>query len=357
MSMQAVVLEEFKEPLSVKEMERPDPDPDGLVAKVDGCGVCRSDWHCWQGDWDWFGYRPDPPHILGHEPCGTVVEVGPEVEEFQEGDSIAIPFNFACGKCSLCRNGRENICENHVGLGFMNEAPGAFAEEVHVPTADINAVPLPDGVSTDTAAGIGCRFMTSYHAMAHQGDVGNGEDVVVHGLGGIGLSAVQIADALGANVVGVDLMDEKLERAEDLGAVATVNASEVDDPARHVKDITDGGADVSVDALGIKKTCQNAVNSLAKGGRHVQIGLTTSDEQGMIPLPTDEFVAKEISFTGSLGLQPSRYPEMLSMIESGKLDPTELVSETIDIHQIPDRLAAMTDFDTMGIPVCTDFSS
>ncbi|SIS19949.1 zinc-dependent alcohol dehydrogenase family protein [Natronorubrum thiooxidans] len=353
--MKAVMLEEFQEPLEVQDVERPEPEPHGIVAEVDGCGVCRSDWHCWQGDWDWFGYRPDPPHILGHEPCGTVVEVGEDVESVAEGDHIAIPFNFACGKCELCRNGRENICENHIGLGFMNEAPGAFAEEVHVPNADINAVPLPDEIDPDTAAGIGCRFMTSYHGMAHRGDVGNGEDVVVHGLGGVGLSAVHIADALGANVIGVDLFEEKLEKAEQLGAVTTVNASEVDDPAKEVHDITDGGADCSVDALGIATTCQNAVNSLAKGGRHVQIGLTTAEEEGHVSLPTDEFVAKEIDFRGSLGLQPSRYPEMLDMIRTGKIDPKELVSETVGIEEVPDRLAAMSDYDTMGIPVCNEF--
>ncbi|QCC57029.1 zinc-dependent alcohol dehydrogenase family protein [Natronorubrum bangense] len=353
--MKAVMLEEFQEPLEVQDVERPEPEPDGVVAKVNGCGVCRSDWHCWQGDWDWFGYRPDPPHILGHEPCGTIVEVGEDVETVSEGDHIAIPFNFACGKCELCRNGRENICENHVGLGFMNEAPGAFAEEVHVPNADINAVPLPDEIDPDTAAGIGCRFMTSYHGMAHRGNVGNGEDVVVHGLGGIGLSAVHIANALGANVIGVDLFEEKLEKAEQLGAVTTVNASEVDDPAKEVRDITDGGADCSVDALGIATTCQNAVNSLGKGGRHVQIGLTTSEEEGKVSLPTDEFVAKEIDFRGSLGLQPSRYPEMLDMIKTGKIDPKELVSETIAIEAVPDKLAAMSDYDTMGIPVCNEF--
>lgn len=199
--------------------------------------------------------------------------------------------------------------------------------------------------------------MTSYHGMAHRGDVGNGEHVVVHGWGGIGLSAVHIANALGANFIGVDLMDEKLDRAEDLGAVATVNASEVDDPAKEVRDMTDGGADVSVDALGIETTCRNAVESLGKGGRHVQIGLTTSEKQGEIPLPTDDFVAKEIEFIGSLRLQPSRYSEMLDMIETGKLDPTALVEDTIDIHQVPDELEAMTEFNTVGIPVCNDFSS
>jgi alcohol dehydrogenase len=354
--MQAVVLEEFKEPLEVQDVDRPEPEPDGAVAEVIGCGVCRSDWHCWQGDWDWFGYRPDPPHILGHEPTGRIVAVGEEVENVQEGQEVAIPFNFACGTCDLCRNGQENICENHVGLGFMNEAPGAFAEEVHIPKADINAVPLPDGIDAGEAAGCGCRFMTSFHAMAHRAPVSAGDDVVIHGCGGIGLSAVHIANALGGNVIGVDLMDEKLEMAEEFGAVATVNAREVDDPAKEVRDITNGGADVSADALGIAVTCQNAVNSLRKGGTHVQIGLTTSEERGMVSLPTDEFVAKEIDFKGSLGLQPSRYSEMLDMIESSKLDPTALVEETIDIHQVPDELAAMSDYDTIGIPVCTDFS-
>ncbi|MBV0902917.1 zinc-dependent alcohol dehydrogenase family protein [Haloarcula salina] len=353
--MRAVMLEEFQEPLEVQDVERPEPESHGVVAKVDGCGVCRSDWHCWQGDWEWFGYRPDPPHILGHEPCGTVVKVGEDVETVSEGEHIAIPFNFACGKCELCRNGHENICENHIGLGFMNEAPGAFAEEVHIPNADINAVPLPDEIDPDTAAGIGCRFMTSYHGMAHRGDVGRGEDVVVHGLGGIGLSAVHIANALGANVIGVDLFDEKLEKAENLGAITTVNAAEVDDPAKEVRDLTDGGADCSVDALGIATTCRNAVDSLGKGGRHVQIGLTTSEEEGEVSLPTDEFVAKEIDFRGSLGLQPSRYPEMLDMIKTGKINPKELVSETISLDEVPDTLAAMSDYDTMGIPVCSEF--
>lgn len=355
--MQAVVMQEYEEPLEVLDVDRPNPEPDGVIAKVNGCGVCRSDWHAWQGDWDWFDFRPDPPHTLGHEPCATVIEVGEDVEDVSEGDAIAIPFNLACGKCSMCRNGRENICENLIGLGFMNEAPGAFAEEVHVPHADVNAIPLPDEIDANTAAGIGCRFMTSYHAMAHRADVGNGEDVVIHGLGGVGLSAIHIGDALGANMIGVDLQDEKLDKAEELGAVETVNASDVSDPAAEVRDITDGGADVSADALGITTTCQNAVNSLGNGGRHVQIGLSTSDEKGQIELPTDAIVAQEIDFYGSLGLQPSRYPEMLNMIRTGKIDPTELVSETIDIHEVPDRLEAMTDFNTMGIPVCNDFST
>ena len=355
MSMNAVVLEEFQEPLEVHRVDRPEPEPDGLVAKVEGCGVCRSDWHCWQGDWDWFGYRPDPPHVLGHEPTGTVVEVGENVENVSEGQEIAIPFNFACGKCSLCRNGRENICENHVGLGFMNEAPGAFAEEVHVPNADVNAVPLPDSIDAETAAGCGCRFMTSYHGMAHQGDVGRGESVVVHGCGGIGLSAVHIADTLGANVVAVDLTDEKLESARDLGAVETVNAEEVDDVPAEVKAIADGGADVSMDALGIATTCQNSVGSLGTRGQHIQVGLTTEEEQGMVHLPTDTMVMQEIEFIGSFGMPPTRYDEIFRMVATGKLEPEAVVSGTIGLEDVNDTLEAMTDYGTEGIPVIDEF--
>ena len=352
--MQAAVLEEYGEPLAVRDVDDPEPEPDGVVAKLDSVGVCRSDWHAWQGHWDWIDYRPDPPHILGHEPVGTIVEVGEQVENRKVGEQVAIPFNLGCGHCHLCRTGHENICENHTGLGFSNEAPGAFAEKVHIPNADFNAVPLPDSIEADTAAGLGCRFMTSYHGLAHRATVGRGEDVVIYGLGGVGLSGVQIATALGANVIGVDLMDEKLEKAEELGAVATVNAAETD-PVSEVRDITDGGAAVSVDALGIAETTKNAVNSLRKNGRHVQLGLTTDEEGGQIELPVDKMVATEIDFYGSLGLQPSHYSEMLAMIKTGKLDPTELVSETISLDEIPETLASMSDYDTVGLPVCNSF--
>ncbi|MFT4891369.1 MAG: alcohol dehydrogenase [Halobacteriales archaeon] len=352
--MRAAVLEEYEEPLAVKEVDDPELEPHGVVAEIDSVGVCRTDWHAWQGHWDWIGLKPETPHILGHEPVGTVVEVGEDVETVEVGQQIAIPFNLGCGHCRMCRTGHENICENQRVLGFSEDTPGTFAEKVHVPDADVNAVPLPDVIDPDTAAGIGCRFMTSYHGLAHRADVGRGEDVVIYGLGGVGLSGVQIADALGANVVGVDLMDEKLDKAEELGAVATVNAADTD-PVAEVRDITDGGAAVSVDALGIAETTKNAVASLAKNGRHVQLGLTTDEESGEISLPVDAMVAQELDFYGSLGLQPSHYPEMLSMIETGKLDPDEMVAETISLDEVPETLDAMSDFDTLGIPVCNEF--
>jgi D-arabinose 1-dehydrogenase-like Zn-dependent alcohol dehydrogenase len=204
-------------------------------------------------------------------------------------------------------------------------------------------------------AGLGCRFMTAFHALAHRADVGAGDWFVVHGCGGVGLSAVQIADAIGANVVGVDLMPEKLDFAADLGAVATVNANKTDDPATEVRDITDGGADVSMDALGIEATCRNAIASLGKTGQHLQVGLTTEAAGGNLPLPTDEMVTSEIDFYGALGMPPERYDEIFRMVATGTLDPAAVITDRIGLEDVSATLDAMTDFATVGIPVVEEF--
>lgn len=354
--MEAAVLEEYGEPLSIEDVPRPEPAPDGLVARVDACGVCRSDWHGWQGSWEWIDYRPPLGHILGHEPSGTVVEVGEDVATVSVGDAVAIPFNFACGACLQCRQGFENLCENHLGLGFQPGAPGAFAEYVPVPDADINAIPLPADVDPVSFAGLGCRYMTAYRGIAQKARVGRGQDVVIYGLGGIGLSAVQIADALGGNVIGVDIMQEKLELAERLGAIATVNADDLDDPVEEVRSLTDGGADVSLDALGVQETCRNAIQSLGTRGIHVQIGLTPVSQEGTNPLPTDHIVMNEIELYGSSGLPPADYGEIFSMVETGKLDPGAVITEEIALPDVNAVLGEMTTFDTVGIPVVTRFS-
>ncbi|AQL42877.1 alcohol dehydrogenase [Halorientalis sp. IM1011] len=353
--MRAAVLEEHGEPLAIKEVDAPDPEPHGVVVETEACGICRSDWHGWQGDWAWLDIETEQGQILGHEPAGRVVSVGDEVEGVREGDHVAIPFNLGDGACPECRRGFSNTCENGMPLGFVKQAQGAFAEEVHVPFADHNAVGLPDGVSSVDMAGLGCRFMTSFHALAHRADLAAGDWVAVHGCGGVGLSAVHIADALGGNVVAVDLKDEKLADAEDLGAVETVNAAETEDVAGTVKDITDGGADISVDALGVAETCRNSILSLGNRGQHLQIGLTTEEEEGMVAVPTDAMVMQEIEFVGSFGMPPTRYDEIFRMVATGKLDPSAVVSETVGLEDVSDKLAAMTDFETDGIPVVDSF--
>jgi alcohol dehydrogenase len=353
--MDAAVLREYGEPLAIEERPVPDPAPDGAVVAVEACGVCRSDWHAWQGHGEWNDDQVDPGQVLGHEPAGKVVAVGDGVENLTVGDRVAVPFNLGDGTCPRCRAGHGNVCADGWALGFEQSAQGAFAEQVHVPAAEYNAVPLPDGVSARDAAALGCRYATAFHALAHRADVAGGDRVAVHGCGGLGLAAVEIADALGGSVVAVDVREAPLERARDLGAVATVDATAVDEVPAVVHEHTDGGAHVSVDALGRAETCRNSVRSLRPRGSHVQVGLTTEAEKGEVSLPTDFVTRWDLSVLGSRGMPPSRYPQLLAMIADGTLDPGALVSRELALGEVSDRLAAMTDYETEGVEVVTDF--
>jgi alcohol dehydrogenase len=355
--MKAAVFHGVEEPLQIEEVEPPTADADQVVVETEACGICRSDWHAWKGDWSWIGVMPTDGLVFGHEPAGTVVEVGENVERIREGDQVTIPFNLSDGTCRQCRQGNGNICEQVVPLGFLKMAPGAFAERFPVRAADQNVVKLPDGVDPVEVAGLGCRFATAFHGLVHRVDVTAGDWVAVHGLGGVGLSAVHIADALGANVIGVDIMDEKLDKAEELGADETINATEVKDVPQAVKKFTESsrGVDVSVDALGVAETCQNSVNSLGKGGQNLQIGLTTSEEEGEVSLPVDNIVMDEREFVGSFGMPPNEYEEIFSMMERGKIDPGRIVTETVSLEEVPGMIEGMGNYDTIGIPVCNEF--
>ena len=200
-------------------------------------------------------------------------------------------------------------------------------------------------------ASLGCRYMTSFHGLVNQAQVRPGEWVAVHGCGGIGLSAVQIATALGANVIAVDIDDRKLEAATQQGAVATVNALHRNDPAGAIKEMTKGGAHVSVDALGIKATCQNSIRSLRKRGRHLQIGMTSGAERGEIAVPIDVIAGDELVLIGTQGMPAVGYGPMLAMVEAGRLNPGSLVSRRLGLDDVGAVLASMDSYGTLGIPV------
>ncbi len=355
--MRAAVFKGVNEPLQIEEVDESQPADDEVVVETEACGVCRSDWHASQGDWDWIGVTPTEGLIFGHEAAGTVVEIGDDVERLREGDRVTAPFNLSDGTCVHCRNGRGNICERMVPMGFLEMAPGGFAERFPVRAADQNAVKLPDEVDPVSVAGLGCRFATAYHGLAHRVDLTPGDWVAVHGCGGVGLSAVHIADALGANVVAVDIDDAALSKAEKLGAVETVAVTEVADVPQAVKGVTESsrGVDISIDALGIAETCRNSVNSLGKGGQHLQIGLTTSEEEGEVSLPVDVMAMDERDFYGAFGMPPSRYDEIFRMMEFGSIDPGRIVAETIALEDVPETIASLGNYDTVGIPVVTEF--
>ncbi len=354
--MKAVVFQGVNEPLEIEDIDRPDCDDDGVVVETEACGICRSDWHAWQGDWDWLGLIPTPGLVFGHEPVGRVVEVGKNVERFSEGDRVTNPFNLSDGTCPYCQAGRANICERSIPMGFVNFQPGAFAEEYPVRTADQNLIEVPEGADPTEIAGLGCRFATAFHGVATRADIRPGDWVAVHGCGGVGLSAVHIATALGGNVIAIDIVSEKLEKARELGAIETIDSTEIDDVPQAVKKLTDNrGVEVSVEALGIAQTVQDSVNCLAPGGQHVQLGLTTSEEGGEVSLPVDNMVWDEREFIGSYGMPPNEYDEIFRMMNGGKIDPGKIISETCTLSDIPSVMERMGEYDTLGIPVCTEF--
>ncbi|WP_018681034.1 zinc-dependent alcohol dehydrogenase family protein [Actinokineospora enzanensis] len=351
--MRAAQIVEHGKPLAVREVPDPTPEPDGVVLAVLATGICRSDWHGWMGDWTWLGGHIDLPRTLGHEIAGEVVAVGPEVREVRVGDRVTTPFHLACGSCERCRLGQANLCDNMQVLGMWRD--GGYAEYVSIPNADFNCVRVPDNVTSLAASAIGCRFMTAFHAVTGRGQVQPGEWVAVHGAGGVGLSAVQIANAVGASVVAVDIDPAKLSLAKQQGAVCTVDASVAQDVPGAVQEATGGGAHVSIDALGVRATVVNSVRSLRKRGRHVQVGLTSAEDAGEIALPIDLITIAELTVVGSHGNPHTSYPRLLSLVASGRLAPERLVTRTVSLDQAGDVLAAMSDFTTTGLTVIDRF--
>lgn len=348
--MKAAVLEAFGEPLVVREVPDPALAPDGVILRVKATGVCRSDWHVWSGEWK--NSVPGLPHILGHEMSGVVEKVGSAVRNFKPGDRVIVPFSQGDGVCPHCLAGHQNMCDHLQMPGFTYN--GGFAELVHVPNADRCLIHLPDDVDFVDAAAMGCRFMTAFHGVLRQGEVRPGEWVAVFGAGGVGLSAIQVAVAAGANVIAVDISPEKLAFAREMGAVETVNSRE-EKPSRAIRRITGGGAHVAIDALGIQDTCTNALLSLRKRGRHVQIGLTTYENGGRLELPVNFIVENEIRMCGSFGMPIPEYDALLQMVARGTLKPGRLVTRTISLEQVAQALQDMSTFAGVGVTVVTEF--
>ena len=348
--MKAAVMEAFGEPLKVHhDWADPECGPDDVVLEVKACGICRSDYTLWNGGLTWMGVVPPLPSVLGHEYCGVVEELGSKVSGFAKGNRVVSPFCHACGSCELCRAGHQNVCANLTLPGM--HYTGGFASHTKVANANVNVVKLPDAISFPEAAGMGCRFITSYHGIVDQAAVKPGEWVAVFACGGVGLSAVDIASALGARVIAVSRSPEKLALAEKLGAEHTVTAGP--DAPGEIVELTDGGAHVSVDALGASETVIPAILSLRTRGRHLRLGASNKKDDGRIGIPVDVVVFRELSIIGSFGMQAARYPEMFDLVESGKVNPGLLVGDTVDLEDTSDVLASMSTYETIAMPVIT----
>ncbi|MEW2401068.1 zinc-dependent alcohol dehydrogenase family protein [Streptomyces sp. NPDC046862] len=347
--MRAVVFERFGEPAEVRRLPDPVPSEHGVVVRVEATGLCRSDWHGWQG------HDPDItlPHVPGHELAGVVEAAGDRVSRWRPGDRVTVPFVCACGTCPACAAGDQQVCERQTQPGFTHW--GSFAEYVALEHADVNLVAVPEELTSGTAAALGCRFATAFRAVVTQGRVAAGEWVAVHGCGGVGLSAVMIAAASGARVAAVDVSAGALDLARKFGAAECVDASRVPDTAQAVRDLTGGGAHLSLDALGSPATCAASVNGLRRRGRHVQVGLLPSPT-GTTPVPMARAIALELELLGSHGMAAHAYPPMLELVRAGVLRPDQLVTSTISLDAVPAALEAMGTAPGAGVTVIEPWS-
>ena len=346
--MKAAIYETYQGPITIKNVKDPTPKDHGVIISVKATGMCRSDWHGWMG----HDLDIKLPNVPGHEFAGIIEAVGKNVKCFQIGDRVTSPFVCGCGSCYQCLSGNHQVCDHQSQPGFTHW--GSFAEYVSLDYADTNLVRLPEDLNFTTAALLGCRFITSYRAIVLQGKVSGGQFVAIHGCGGVGLSAIMIANALGAQVIAIDINDETLNLAKELGAIATINASQNLDIVEQIKTLTNGGVHVSIDALGSSSTCFNSIANLRKRGKHIQVGLMTGNNQH-VKVPMDKVLANELELIGSHGMQAYKYTEMLEMIINGKLHPEKLIEKTISLEESTIALPNMDKFEQKGIWVIDSF--
>lgn len=326
MTMKAAVFYGPNQPLKVEEVETPKAAPGEILVKVAACGVCHTD----------IGYIDDgvptfkkPPMILGHEASGIVEDLGDGVDKFAKGDRVLIPAVFTCGDCSYCRVGRENICLNMKMLG--NNMDGAYAEYVVAPARD--CLRMPEEIPLEEGCIIADAVSTPYHAVKNRAKVRPGDVVAVYGCGGVGMNVVQVAAAAGAVVVAVDVDDDKLRTAIELGAWKTVNAKALD-PAKEIRKLTGGGVDTAIEAIGNPMTIEQAFASCKAGGRLCVVGYTNQE----VKINAARLMFREMEIVGSLGCRPVDYANIVEMAKGGKIKVTELVTERFPLDSINEAL-------------------
>jgi alcohol dehydrogenase len=366
--MKAAVYDTFGGPITVRDVPIPvlltsslsnaNTAADSILLQVQAAGVCRSDWHGWKGhDGDVIAHGL--PFIPGHEISGIVVSVGANVKTLNTGDRVAVPFILSCGACRYCSHlKRPTVCLKQEQPGFTRQ--GGFAEYVVLPRADRNIHKLPDAVSFQQAAALGCRFTTAYRAVWQQGGLTADSSIAIFGCGGVGLSCVMLAKAKAARqIIAVDVNEAALQKAVQLGATHMVNVTGMDQEAiiRAVKNLTiDGhGADVTVDAAGFASTCENAVHCARPAGRMVQVGLPIGEQRPQVPMGM--VAGKELELVGSHGFAADDLPELLQLVASGVLDPSKLVERQVSLQEGAQAIQDMDHGSPLGITMVTQFRS
>ena len=344
--MKAAVYRAYNDSIEIERVVDPVVTETGAIIEVKATGICRSDWHGWKG------HDPDIqlPHVPGHEFSGVVKEIGNEIALFQLGDRVTAPFCCGCAICPQCMKGNQHICDNHFQPGFTDW--GSFAQYVHIKNADFNLIKLPSSIDFASAAGLGCRFITAFHGIVNQGKVDNSMFVAIHGCGGVGLSATMIASVYGAKVIAIDINEKNLQKAKSFGAEYTINATR-EEVVNRVREITNGGANLSMDALGSRETSTNSINCLAKKGKHIQVGILGSENN--ILISTADLIAKEIEIIGSHGMPIANYDIIFDLIASKKIDPALLIDRTVKLENVHQEMLKMDTYSNSGMVIIDQF--
>lgn len=334
--MKAAVFYEPHKPLRIENVSTPQIATDDVLVKVAACGVCGTDLHYLHG----VKTFKKPPIILGHEASGKVEAVGKEVTKFVEGDTVLIPPVLTCGECRNCRTGRENICENMIMIG--NNVDGAYAEYIRVPARDVQH--LPKEIPLQEGCIISDTISTPYHAVKNRGEVKPGDTIAVFGCGGVGLNIVQVGAATGATAIAVDLNDEKLRLARELGAMETINV-EKEDPVKRIRDITQGGmVDVAFEAIGNPKVIEQAFRSVRRGGKVVVVGYSAENWS----LSVSRVMFRELTILGSLGCRPTDYSRLIEMVRTGKIKIIPLIDRKLPLEKINESFTMLEQRKVFG---------
>lgn len=316
--MRAAVVDRFGSLAKVEERAIPHPGPGQVLVRLETCGLCHTDIHAMNGDWP---VKPPLPLVPGHEGVGIIEELGEGVTTRTVGQRVAMPWlGHACGECRYCVDGRENLCEQQYNNGYGVD--GAYAEYM---LADARfAVPVPDGVTPLDAAPLTCAGVTTYAAVKNA-RVTPGETVAIFGVGGLGHLAVQYARLVGAKVIAVDVTDEKLRLATELGADLVVNARETD-PVEAIRQ--HGGADAVIVLAVAPTVFRQAFDSLNRGGRLVLVSLPADGE---LTIPVFDTVLKGISVIGSIVGTRQDLVEVFALHALGR---TRVITETRDLADV-----------------------
>jgi alcohol dehydrogenase, propanol-preferring len=306
--MKAAVLHAFKTPLTLEEAPRPEPGEDEVLIEVEVCGVCHSDLHVADGDWKQFAGIVKKPLILGHEIVGRVVERGSAVQSVQVGERVGVPWlQWTCGQCEFCREGNENLCVRQRITGVMVD--GGYAEFAKAPASHV--VSIPDALPSEQAAPLLCAGVTVHRALK-QGKVRAGQRLAVFGVGGLGHLAVQIGRSAGAEVVAIDVAEEKLALARSLGAVRTLNST----TSEVVKELRkSGGVHIAIVTSGAKSAYDMAFYCVRPGGTLLVVGLPAQE----ISFPPILMAAAEIQIKASAVGTREDLREVLAMGAAGTL--------------------------------------